>query len=92
MPTLLWAVQAIIKVEPILRFVVKRRVRSFLIVKSKVFLQVPLCIANTVASVQINLFVFYAAPELLHKYVVTPAALAVHADLYAVVFQHAGEV
>ena len=72
--------------------VVKRRVWSVLIVKLEVFLQAPLRIVHAVVGVQIKLFVFDAAPQSFHEHVVTPAALAVHADLDAVVFQHAGEV
>ena len=41
---------------------------------------------------QIDLLIFDAAPQPLHEDVVTPRALAVHADLDVRVLQHLDEV
>jgi hypothetical protein len=53
----------VIEVELPHRFVVKRRVRSFLVVELKVIFQALFCIARAVVGVQINLFVLDALPQ-----------------------------
>src|SRR5262245_29838483 len=49
------------------------------------------CLADAVIGVQIDFLVLDGSPEALDEDVVSPCALAVHADRDAVVDQHAGE-
>jgi hypothetical protein len=44
-------------------------------------------LAHSPVGFQVNLLVFDAAPESLHKHVVAPATFAVHADLNAALFE-----
>ena len=44
-----------------------------------------------VVGVEINLFVFEAAPEALNEDVVDPAAFAIHADFYVSIFEYLGK-
>ena len=50
------------------------------------------CLRHAVVGMQINLLIFDALPQLLHKYVITPASLAIHADLDIVILQQSGEL
>src|SRR5215470_9087444 len=47
--------------------------------------------ANAVIGPQIHLLVFDASPQTLNEHVVTPSALAIHADRYSPVGKRAGE-
>src|SRR5439155_12681491 len=49
-------------------------------------------LGNGRIGVEVHLLVFEASPQSLHEDVVHAAALAVHADRYAVALQRAGEV
>jgi hypothetical protein len=42
--------------------------------------------------VEVDLLIFHRAPEALHKHIVAPAALAVHADRNLLALEDAGEV
>lgn len=82
----------IIEVELIGYVIVKCHVRSVLIVEHEIFLQSKPCSIHVVVGMQINLLIFDALPQLLHKYVITPASLAIHADLDIVILQQSGEL
>ena len=79
-------------IERIWRGVVQRRVRSSLIVERQVSFQPVLCFADAVVGMQIHLFVFDTPPEPFDEYVITPAALAIHADGDVVLRQEAREL
>lgn len=49
------------------------------------------CVGRALVGVQVDLLVFEAAPQAFDEHVVDPASFAVHADLYASVFEHLGE-
>ena len=66
-------------------------VPSVLVVESHPIVNALLCLVDTVVGFKIDLLVFQTAPETLDKYIVHPAALAVHADLNMLVLEHIRE-
>jgi hypothetical protein len=86
-----WQCRQVVEVELIGCLVVKRRVRSELIVTNKVILQSALRLTDIVVGMQVDLFVFDTPPQSFHEHVVPPATFAIHADLDAVVFQQASK-
>ncbi|CAI09262.1 hypothetical protein ebA5509 [Aromatoleum aromaticum EbN1] len=67
-------------------------VRPAFVVEAQVGAQVGLGLGDAVIGLEVHLFVFHALPQPLDEDVVAPAALAVHADLDAVVFEQVGEI
>ena len=66
--------------------------RSAGVVEIQVAPQVGLGIGHRVVSLEIDLLVLDAFPESFDKDVVTPAALAIHADPDSVILQQPGEI
>ena len=66
-------------------------VPSVLVVEVHPIANALLCLVDTVVGFQIDLLIFQTAPETLDKYIVHPAALAVHADLNIMLLEHIGE-
>lgn len=78
-------------IDLVRRLAIKRLRRVGLIVEQQIALQPLIGSADGVIRVQIDLLIFQAPPESFHAYVIPPAAVAVHADLNAVVFQESRE-
>ena len=70
---------------------VERRVRPAAIVEIEIASDPVACRAHAIVSVQVDLFVFHAAPQPFDKHVVAPGTLAVHADGDVVFRLHAPE-
>lgn len=49
------------------------------------------CVGHAIVGVQIDLLILEAAPQAFDEHVVDPASFAIHADLYASVFEGLGE-
>src|ERR1700745_160919 len=81
-----------VEVGVVRRSSVKARMRALAVVEVQIPADRGARLADTVVSLEIDLFVFDRAPEPLDKDVVTPRALAVHADRDGGVEPQASEV
>src|SRR5664279_5453950 len=70
---------------------VKARMRAPPVIKIQISAKRGARLEDAVVGAQIDLLVFDAAPQPLDKHIVAPGTLAVHADRYAIAYQHARE-
>ena len=64
---------------------------SVLVVEVHPIANALLCLVDTIVGFQIDFLIFQTAPEALDKYIIHPAALAVHADLDIMDLKYNGE-
>ena len=72
-------------------FVVERLMKPLVVVEVEVFAQALDCLGDTFVVVQIDLFVFDAAPEPLDKDVVQRSTASIHTDGDFALFENIGE-
>lgn len=65
--------------------------KSYSIIKEKIFSQSLDRLGNALIVVKIHFFVFHAAPEALHENIIQGASATIHADRDSVLFENSGK-